>query len=235
MNLRFVAALALACLPACGCCRRHGLDVYMEAMNAERRALEDRLYDLEYDHEVKAEELAACRRDNEKLRKELGRPAAEGAKAEEGKEETAPGVDSLAPPVIEPGLPEPPSAEPSVSPKKAPASPPRIDSDPPPSPIKEDAKNRDTGPVMGDGRGSKPAGGGPAVSPSNQSSRRWTPRLAHGDAGAPQDGNRLPRQATASGEAPQGPKPVEAAAPKLDPGQPDAQAQRPRPAWRPYR
>jgi hypothetical protein len=108
MNVRLLALLALACLAACGCCRSSRLDPYIDAMNAERRALEDELYDLEYRHEMLTEELATCRRENKQLR---GEPA-EPPTREQEREGPGADINGLAPPVIDPGLQDPDSPQP---------------------------------------------------------------------------------------------------------------------------
>jgi hypothetical protein len=111
MNLRHVALLTLVGLPACGCCRNPRFDVYVETLNAEKRALEDELYDLEYDYEVVIQDLEACQRENEKLRKEGGGPPAAPADEAPAPEGPDSEFDDLSPPTIEPGLPESPDFE----------------------------------------------------------------------------------------------------------------------------
>lgn len=53
--------VVLICLAAIGCRRAPHMDAYFEMLNAEKRALEDRLYALEYDHEQALKELEAYR------------------------------------------------------------------------------------------------------------------------------------------------------------------------------
>jgi hypothetical protein len=64
MGFRYLAALILACLVATGCRRDAYVDAYLEMLNAEKRALEDRLYELEYDYEQALEELEKLRAHN---------------------------------------------------------------------------------------------------------------------------------------------------------------------------
>jgi len=51
----------LICLAAIGCRRGPYMDAYFDMLNAEKRALEDRLYELEYNYEEALKELEACR------------------------------------------------------------------------------------------------------------------------------------------------------------------------------
>jgi len=51
----------LICLAAIGCRRAPYMDAYFDMLNAEKRALEDRLYELEYNYEHALRELEACR------------------------------------------------------------------------------------------------------------------------------------------------------------------------------
>jgi hypothetical protein len=61
MGFRYLAAIILACLVATGCRRDAYVDAYLEMLNAEKRALEDRIYELEYDYEQALEELEKLR------------------------------------------------------------------------------------------------------------------------------------------------------------------------------
>jgi hypothetical protein len=60
MNYRIVIAV-LICLAVTGCRRSPHMDAYLDMLNAEKRVLEDRLYELEYDYEQALEELEAVR------------------------------------------------------------------------------------------------------------------------------------------------------------------------------
>ena len=106
MDVRLSSLLIVACLLACGCRRDPYVDAYFEMLNAEKRALEDRVYDLEYEYEQKLQELEACR-------KQAGekRPPARGSKAKSEKRTPA-AAESESPPSMKielpPGL-EPPA------------------------------------------------------------------------------------------------------------------------------
>jgi hypothetical protein len=75
--MRSAFAILAACLLQIGCRQNPYIDASIELMNAERRGLEDRLYDLEYEHETTIKELEAMRRENSQLRGRLGPSGAE--------------------------------------------------------------------------------------------------------------------------------------------------------------
>jgi hypothetical protein len=58
----------VCCCALVGCKNDPYLDTHIEMMNAERRALEDQLYDLEYDYERKVRELEAAQAELQALR-----------------------------------------------------------------------------------------------------------------------------------------------------------------------
>ena len=102
MNARLLLLLTVALCLSAGC--RRDPSVYIELLNAEKRALEDALYDLEYDYELLLEELEACRAE---LDEEV--PAA-GIPAPAGKRRALPpgvpgDIPELTPPSIESGVP----------------------------------------------------------------------------------------------------------------------------------
>jgi hypothetical protein len=61
MDLRSSVLLLIAFLSAAGCRKDPYLDAYMDMLNTEKRQLEDRIYQLEYDYEKALQELEACR------------------------------------------------------------------------------------------------------------------------------------------------------------------------------
>ena len=79
--MRGAIAFMLVCALLSGCSKRPYLDANLELMNAERRGLEDRLYDLEYEYEATIEKLDRYRRENEELKRKLGRDVGEGESA----------------------------------------------------------------------------------------------------------------------------------------------------------
>ena len=52
--------ILLACLAVAGCHRRRAHDIYLELLNAEKRVLEDRLYEAEDNYQRALRELKAC-------------------------------------------------------------------------------------------------------------------------------------------------------------------------------
>ena len=66
--MRCAIIILVACVLQLGCSQNPYLDANIELMNAERRGLEDRLYDLEYEYEANVEELERLRRENQQLR-----------------------------------------------------------------------------------------------------------------------------------------------------------------------
>ena len=89
MNVRNLILGTMLSVFLAGC--QHGArnDTYMELMGAQRRALEDRIYDLEFDSEEMTEELKQLQEENQQLRQQLD-GSAEGS---------IPGLD------IDPGTP----------------------------------------------------------------------------------------------------------------------------------
>ncbi|MHB8971498.1 MAG: hypothetical protein ACYC3X_08320 [Pirellulaceae bacterium] len=129
MSVRFLLTAGLVLLLLCGCRRDPHLQVYIENVNAEKRMLEDTLYDLQYDYESKLREV-------EKLQGELSRlkgngtgSSAPGTPAKVKSPSTSggnlfPNIPDLKPPTVEPGTPAdktlPPDKEPVKGPDKKP-------------------------------------------------------------------------------------------------------------------
>lgn len=99
------------CVLLLGCRNDPYLDSHIEILNAERRALEDQLYQLEYDYEKKVAEV-------ERLKEKLG-DGDEGESRRRRSDDT-PRVDfpsddfdslDLSPPSVTPGVPDVPSIE----------------------------------------------------------------------------------------------------------------------------
>jgi len=125
MNLRLLAGCALACVLFAGCRTSPRLSNHIELLNAEKRALEDELYELEYDYEDALQELEETRLENDRLRVKSGAPAA-GAPPTTKPRSSSPakrkpnsGID-LSPPVVDEGTmvepriempPDPPARE----------------------------------------------------------------------------------------------------------------------------
>lgn len=61
MDFRKLSLMLLICSTAVGCRRDPYVDAYFDMLNAEKRILEDRLYEAEYNYEKTLKELEACR------------------------------------------------------------------------------------------------------------------------------------------------------------------------------
>jgi hypothetical protein len=61
MDFRKLLLIVLICSTAVGCRRDPYVDAYFDMLNAEKRVLEDRLYEAEYNYEKALKELQACR------------------------------------------------------------------------------------------------------------------------------------------------------------------------------
>lgn len=107
MNIRWFWVLALMILPLAGCRRDPYMQVYLDNLNAEKRMLEDRVYELEYNYEAKLNELEATR----------GKPGSEASGKSRLRESKPaerrpssngmpPGIPDLSPPSVDPGKPE---------------------------------------------------------------------------------------------------------------------------------
>jgi hypothetical protein len=112
MNVRFFLIVGMCVLVAAGCRRDPRLQVYIDNMNAEKRMLEDTLYDLQYDYECKLREV-------EKLQSELERIKGSGSDAGSAKTGKSrikapaasgnrlfPDLSDLEPPTVEQGMPD---------------------------------------------------------------------------------------------------------------------------------
>lgn len=137
MSVRQLAIACLACLILAGCQTDPYIGTHIEMLNAAKRSLEDRVYELEYECEAQARQAERLRAENERLRKE----GASGFREPNGldiqppevripptRSQTAPAVpaapefrpEDLRPPLIEPGV----SVDPSlIEPRVPPAAP----------------------------------------------------------------------------------------------------------------
>lgn len=71
MNVRNLILGTLLSALLAGCQRAARNDTYLELMGAQRRALEDRIYDLEFDAEEITAELDRLKKENQQLRQKL--------------------------------------------------------------------------------------------------------------------------------------------------------------------
>jgi len=110
IRLRQFAIVSALCALASGCRNDPYINSHIEILNAEKRALEDQLYELEYDYERKVAEL-------EEAKERLGKLGGEDARPRRTNQTPRielPGVDDdldLSPPNVTPGVPDEPSIE----------------------------------------------------------------------------------------------------------------------------
>ena len=99
------AIVSALCALAAGCRNDPYVNSHIEILNAERRALEDQLYELEYDYERKVAELAEAREQLSRLGggEELPRRTNQTPRVELPEPEN--GLD-LSPPTVTPGVPD---------------------------------------------------------------------------------------------------------------------------------
>jgi hypothetical protein len=117
MNLRWLVVVALVLIQAWGCApgrRRH--DAYQEMLDAEKRYLENQLYDLQYEYGVLEDQYQSTLRENESLRRtlEAGKTSGESRREAPDVDRVSPpsSLEDLSPPQIELGVPAEPGAEP---------------------------------------------------------------------------------------------------------------------------
>jgi hypothetical protein len=82
MDLRRFGVLIVLCLAAAGCRKDPYMDAYFELLNSEKRVLEDRLYELEYNHEKALKELEQYRAGEKKATKAAPRPEPDSGPSE---------------------------------------------------------------------------------------------------------------------------------------------------------
>jgi hypothetical protein len=118
MNVRWMFAVGLALLMALGCSpARRRNDAYQELLDAEKRWLEDQVYDLDYEYGLLKEKYASVERENESLRQSLkgssnGSPSkSEGPQGGNNSLRPPPDLDDLTPPEIDLGVPSTPTIE----------------------------------------------------------------------------------------------------------------------------
>ena len=68
MNVRYLILGILAPVLCSGCHRQARNDTYVELMGAQRRALEDRIYDLQFEMEDLTSELEKLQTENQQLK-----------------------------------------------------------------------------------------------------------------------------------------------------------------------
>ncbi len=125
MNVRLLILPVIVILMLGGCRKDPHMQVYIDNMNAEKRLLEDTMYDLQYDYEDKVAEVEKLRQELEALKSGdpsvLSQPDASSSSDRSGNaapRDLFPGVPDLKPPTIKQGT---PSGSGSGSGKKKPA------------------------------------------------------------------------------------------------------------------
>ncbi len=106
MNIRWLWVPALLILPLGGCRRDPYMQVYLDNLNAEKRMLEDRVYELEYNYEQKLQELESVR--GKKSPEDRGESRLRDSSSTGSGRRTGdmpPGIPDLSPPSVEPGTP----------------------------------------------------------------------------------------------------------------------------------
>src|SRR5687767_14843505 len=107
MNTRFRLFLCacLSCI-AVGCRQDPYFEAYVETLNAEKRALEDQINELEFDYEALCQELQQCRQGRDRAATpSLRTPSpTRRAPAQPDADEDPDKLD-LEPPTIDPGTP----------------------------------------------------------------------------------------------------------------------------------
>ena len=115
--MRWLLVLTAVAVAMPGCRNNAQLDAHLELMNAERRALEDELYELEYDYEAAVQKLEETRRENERLREKRNESSDDffdlSPEGQDDSRDEVPDLE-LSPPMVEPGVPTTPTAESDV-------------------------------------------------------------------------------------------------------------------------
>ncbi|NLX53609.1 MAG: hypothetical protein GXY58_00680 [Planctomycetaceae bacterium] len=226
MRLLLTATLALSLLGGC----RHDphLQLYIDNVNAEKRLLEDTLYDLQYDYECKIQEV-------DKLRSELRQVKSGDAPAGTGRKPVPPSslgekllrdIPELEPPTVEPGIPTSPTAPDTQPPQKPDDLDDLDDLEPPVLDLGEEES--DVSNVPQPALEQAQSGPRPAAGRTGKVATRWTPRAER-----PQEPP-ASRLRVADRPDPSSAQPMASeAAPAAGAGPATQQAQRPQ--WRPYR
>ena len=107
MNMRWLWVPALLMVMLAGCRQDPYMQVYIDSLNAEKRMLEDRVYELEYNYEQKLCELEASRQkpaDDTDSSPSIRRDA-QPTRPRPPRNGMPPGSPDLSPPTVEPGTP----------------------------------------------------------------------------------------------------------------------------------
>jgi hypothetical protein len=241
MSVRLLLTAGLAALLLSGCRHDPHMQLYIDNVNAEKRLLEDTLYDLQYDYECSMQEVEKLRDEVAQLKSGsttggTSRPATDG-----GKQSGAPSVSGdtlfpefpdLKPPTVESGAPTRPKPPATDGPREG------TDRDGKNDPDDLEPPKLD----LGDGTDGVSAAPQPlqepAVEPASDADEqpaskpvsRWTPRAPRPPDNPPRriDVAERPDSQGAAASSPANGSSTGAAAGA-------ASQQAPRPQWRPYR
>lgn len=125
MSVRCLMIVATCLLVAAGCRRDPRMQVYIDNMNAEKRMLEDTLYDLQYDYECKLREVEKLQAELNQLKDTTGDAGAAKSGSSRLKSPAAsgnrlfPDLSDLQPPTVEPGTPDADRQRPQTIPEGA--------------------------------------------------------------------------------------------------------------------
>ncbi len=152
MRTRCLVLFSLIGFLAIGCRQSPYMHAHLELLNAEKRALEDQLYDLEFDYEDAIREIAKLKQQNERLHGSGGTSSRDSNLLGPQRGSSSPAKDTgpksnLAPPtveegtLVEPRIELPPSSGTRELPTPKPEVAPRSQSPaPPPMPPRSSAK-----------------------------------------------------------------------------------------------
>jgi hypothetical protein len=181
MSVRFLLTAGLVLLLLCGCRKDPRLQVYIDNVNAEKRMLEDTLYDLQYDYESKSKEVEKLQGELSRLKTNGTGSSATGSPSKVRSPSVSggdmfPNIPDLKPPTIEPGTraneittPDKEKVQPKASPRELEG----IDElEPPKLELPEEQGDGSAGAESADPKVT------PAITPPGKLASRWTPRAA---------------------------------------------------------
>lgn len=256
MSVRFLLTAGLTLSLLCGCHRDPRMQVYIENVNAEKRMLEDTLYDLQYDYETKLREVERLQAEVARL-KGTGTGGSTTGGAAKSKAPIAPGGDlfpnipELKPPTVEAGTPDTQRSTPGnvkTTPDKGTTSPepsPREledmdDLEPPKLELPEEEGTEPAAPAAPVAPPPADPQVAPPSTPPPKLASRWTPRSGRRPDPPPKRfhlADPLDASSTTAGSSAAGPAADSApGGPLPSASSPDtAPKQARRPTWRPYR
>jgi len=184
MSVRFLLIASVAAFLLCGCRNDPRTQLYLDNVNAEKRLLEDTLYDLQYDYECSMDEVERLRR--ELAQSKPGVPGSSssirgGSSTKTGDSATTPADEmfpDLKPPTVESGTPDRTPPPPSDAPPKSGDTPDLDDIDdlePPKLDLGDEQNGASATEPSTAPRVAQREPGVPVTAPEKPSSR-WTPR-----------------------------------------------------------